>query len=325
MCWCCAAPASAADRITTRQTLYVPPKKFFDAPEWAGITDWPTNWRPASIRPGGCSASCRIPCMDTQVDRLMHEVAREMGRGETLTRHLRRYFSARPASRQRTPISAAKGPRRLRVHQLRQLHDRLRAQRQEQADRELSLPGGEARGRDPRTATKCTRSSRSRTAGSQCMPDTRAGCSGRRTFGRHNYTAAQVIVSAHAYGLGNLLLSAQAHRHTVELVGRAWQACPHELRAAGHHHPPLWRMEARPRPDSRHASYGGVTSGAGPTRDVASSRSSRLVSVIVALLPTYRQHGAAKHPAEVVAKGRWSNTRRKCSTSSTPATGRKGK
>lgn len=27
-------------------TLYVPPKRFFDAPEWAGITDWPASWRP---------------------------------------------------------------------------------------------------------------------------------------------------------------------------------------------------------------------------------------------------------------------------------------
>jgi cholesterol oxidase len=39
-CWCCAAPASAADPMSTATTLYVPPKKFFDAPEWADITDW---------------------------------------------------------------------------------------------------------------------------------------------------------------------------------------------------------------------------------------------------------------------------------------------
>jgi cholesterol oxidase len=28
------------------QTLYVPPKKFFDAPEWAGITDWADELAP---------------------------------------------------------------------------------------------------------------------------------------------------------------------------------------------------------------------------------------------------------------------------------------
>ena len=27
-------------------TLYVPPKKFFDAPEWAGITDWADELAP---------------------------------------------------------------------------------------------------------------------------------------------------------------------------------------------------------------------------------------------------------------------------------------
>jgi cholesterol oxidase len=33
-------------------TLYVPPKEFFEDPQWAGITDWQTT-----TRPRGCSAS----------------------------------------------------------------------------------------------------------------------------------------------------------------------------------------------------------------------------------------------------------------------------
>jgi cholesterol oxidase len=38
-------------------TLYTPPKKFFEAPEWSGITDWADELAPSSIRRNGCSAS----------------------------------------------------------------------------------------------------------------------------------------------------------------------------------------------------------------------------------------------------------------------------
>ena len=42
-------------------TLYVPPKKFFDAAEWAGSPTGPTRWRPTSIRRRECWASCASP------------------------------------------------------------------------------------------------------------------------------------------------------------------------------------------------------------------------------------------------------------------------
>jgi hypothetical protein len=48
-------------------TLYVPPKKFFDAPGWAGITDWADELAPCVIKPAGCSVwlatrTCRTRC-----------------------------------------------------------------------------------------------------------------------------------------------------------------------------------------------------------------------------------------------------------------------
>lgn len=52
----------------------------------------------------------QIPYMDTQVDRLMREVPREMGRAETYNKAPVGVSSARPASRPTTPISAAKVP-----------------------------------------------------------------------------------------------------------------------------------------------------------------------------------------------------------------------
>jgi hypothetical protein len=40
MCLFSVAQASAAARHVYGNTLYLPPKQFFDAPGWAGITDW---------------------------------------------------------------------------------------------------------------------------------------------------------------------------------------------------------------------------------------------------------------------------------------------
>jgi cholesterol oxidase len=65
------------------QTLYVTPKKFFDAPEWAYITDWAAELAPYIDQASRMLGVVQVPYMDTQVDRLMREVAGEMGRGKT--------------------------------------------------------------------------------------------------------------------------------------------------------------------------------------------------------------------------------------------------
>jgi choline dehydrogenase-like flavoprotein len=56
-----------------------------------------------------------IPYMDTQVDRLMREVARQMGRARRKTRHPSACISAHPASRVGTTgagVAAQNGARR---------------------------------------------------------------------------------------------------------------------------------------------------------------------------------------------------------------------
>ena len=58
-------------------------KKFFDAPEWAGITDWADELAPHIDQARRMLGVVPVPYMDTQMDRLMREVAGEMGRGET--------------------------------------------------------------------------------------------------------------------------------------------------------------------------------------------------------------------------------------------------
>ncbi len=67
-------------------TLYVPPKKFFDAPEWAGITDWADELAPYIDQATRMLGAVRYPYMPTDVDRYMLQVANEMGRGETVNK-----------------------------------------------------------------------------------------------------------------------------------------------------------------------------------------------------------------------------------------------
>src|SRR5271156_4491191 len=63
------------------QTLYVPPKKFFDAPEWAGITDWADELAPYIDQARRMLGVVRYPYMPTDTDRYMQQTAIEIGRG----------------------------------------------------------------------------------------------------------------------------------------------------------------------------------------------------------------------------------------------------
>ena len=88
-------------------TLYVPPKQFFDAPEWASITDWADELAPHLDQATRMLGAVRYPYMPTDVDRVMHQVAIEMGRGETFNKApVGVYFGVR-ASRPTIRISAA--------------------------------------------------------------------------------------------------------------------------------------------------------------------------------------------------------------------------
>src|SRR5690348_6131297 len=64
-------------------TLYVPPRKFFDAPEWAGITDWAGELAPYLDQASRMLGVVRYPYMPTDTDRYIRQVAAEMGRAET--------------------------------------------------------------------------------------------------------------------------------------------------------------------------------------------------------------------------------------------------
>jgi len=64
----------------------VPPKKFFDAREWAAVTDWADELAPCLDQAARMLGVVRYPYMPTDVDRAMHRAAIDIGRGETFNK-----------------------------------------------------------------------------------------------------------------------------------------------------------------------------------------------------------------------------------------------
>jgi cholesterol oxidase len=65
-------------------TLYVPPRKFFDAPEWAGITDWAGELAPYLDQASRMLGVVRYPYMPTDVDRYMPPGRDRDGKGRNV-------------------------------------------------------------------------------------------------------------------------------------------------------------------------------------------------------------------------------------------------
>ena len=200
-------------------TLYVPPRKFFDAPEWAGITDWADELAPYIDQASRMLGVVRYPYLPTDVDRYMKDVAIEMGRGETFNKTPVGVYFGRPGVEAEDPYFGGAGPRRtgciscgncnngcghnaknkLTTNYL-YLAEKLGAEVHELHEvYELApLDGGgfEVRTRHPGWAQRAAH------------------------LHHHTYTAGQVIVAAHAYGSAKLLHHMQ---HTGRLTGLSSQ------------------------------------------------------------------------------------------------------
>jgi len=70
-------------------TMYVPPKQFFDAKEWAGITDWADELAPYFDQAARMFGVVRYPYLPTDVDRAIKQVANDIGPSCRLLRHSR--------------------------------------------------------------------------------------------------------------------------------------------------------------------------------------------------------------------------------------------
>jgi len=280
------------------QTLYVPPKKFFDAPEWSGITDWAEELAPCVDQARRMLGVVPIPYADTQIDRLMRETAAEMGRGNTYNKAPVGVYFGTPGVEADDPYFGGEGPRRkgcincgncmigcghnaknkltvnylylaekhgAQVHELQEVY---------QLD---ALPGGgyEVKARHPGWMQRA------------------AGVD------HHSYTAAQVIVSAHAYGSAKLL---HHMKHTGSLAGLS-----DELGKRARTNSEQLVSIARPYgdwkedPDKIHITPGSVAITSGVWPDDQTSIEPVYYGVgsdLMTFAMTYHQHGEHKHPVQ---------------------------
>ncbi len=78
-------------------TLYVPPKAFFDDPQWSGITDWAAELAPHYDQAARMLGAVTNPC-DGPVEEVMRAVADEMGVGHTFAKTPVGVFFGRPGA-----------------------------------------------------------------------------------------------------------------------------------------------------------------------------------------------------------------------------------
>jgi cholesterol oxidase len=277
-------------------TLYVPPKKFFDAPGWSGITDWADELAPCLDQARRMLGVVRYPYMPTDVDRAMQQVANEIGRGESFNQAPVGVYFGSPGVEVEDPYFGGAGPRRtgciscgncnigcghnaknklttnylylaerlgVEIHELHEVYDLV----------PLDGGGFEVHARHPGWVQRAAQ------------------------LHRHTYTAEQVIVAAHAYGSSKLLLHMQ-HKGRLtglssELGTRARTNSEQLLYVTRSHGE--WTRD----PERIHITPGSVTITSGVWPDAATSIEPTnwgVGSDVFALLGTYHQHGAQRHP-----------------------------
>ena len=281
-------------------TLYVPPKLFFDAPAWASITDWADELAPFIDQARRMLGVVRIPYMPTDVDRALHQVAIEIGRGETFNKAPVGVYFGDPGVEAADPYFGGVGPRRTgciscgncnigcgynaknklttnylylaeqlgaRVHELHEVCDLV----------PLEGGGFEVHARHPGWAQRAAH------------------------LHRHTYTAEQVIVAAHAFGSAKLLHHMQHEGRLTGLssqLGQRARTNSEQLLYVTRNHD-QWKRD----PEKFHIAPGSVTITSGVWPDPQTSiepTSWGVGSDIFALLGTYHQHGKQNHPF-----GRW--------------------
>ena len=276
-------------------TLYVPPKQFFDAPEWAGITDWADELAPCVDQATRMLGVVRYPYMPTDVDRVLQQVAIDMGRGETFNKAPVGVYFGSPGVEADDPYFGGVGPRRtgciscgncnigcghnaknklttnylylaerlgVEIHELHEVYDLA----------PLDGGGFEVHARHPGWAQRSAH------------------------LHHRKYTAEQVIVAAHAYGSSKLLHHMQHKGRLTGLSGQLGQRArtnSEQLLAVTRTHGE-WDRD----PEKIHLTPGSVAITSGVWPDPVTSIEPTIWGVgsdVFAFLVTYHQHGEQKH------------------------------
>ena len=277
-------------------TLYVPPKQFFDAPGWAGITDWADELAPCYDQARRMLGVVRYPNMPTDIDRRMQQVATEMGRGETFNKAPVGVYFGRPGVEAEDPYFGGVGPRRtgciacgncqvgcghnaknkvttnylylaeklgVEVRELHEVYDLA----------PLDGGGFEVHTRHPGWAQRAAH------------------------LHHHTYTAGQVVVAAHAYGSSKLLHHMQHKGRLTGLsseLGQRARTNSEQLLLVTRPHGE-WKHD----PEKVHVTPGSVAITSSVWPDAVTSIEPVYYGVgssLLALLTTYHLHGEQKHP-----------------------------
>ena len=277
-------------------TLYIPPKKFFDAPGWAGITDWADELAPCIDQARRMLGVVRYPYMPTDIDRYMQQVAIEMGRGESFNKAPVGVYFGSPGVEADDPYFGGVGPRRTgcigcgncqvgcghnaknklttnylylaeklgaEIHELHEVYDLV----------PLEGGGFEVHARHPGWAQRAAH------------------------LHRHTYTAGQVIVAAHAYGSSKLLLHMQHKGRLTGLsseLGQRARTNSEQLLVMTRPYE-QWKRD----PEKIRITPGSVAITSGVWPDPVTSIEPVYYgagSSLMALLFSYHQHGEQKHP-----------------------------
>jgi cholesterol oxidase len=277
-------------------TLYTPPKRFFEAEEWSGITDWADELAPYIDQAIRMLGVVRVPYMDTQVDRLCREVAADMGVPKSYNKAPVGVYFGTPGVEVDDPYFGGVGPRRhgciscgncmvgcgknaknkLNVNYL-YLAEKFGAKIHELHEvyelKPLDGGGFEVHARHPGWAQRAAH------------------------LHHHTYTAEQVIVSAHAYGSAKLL---HHMRHKGILPGLSDQ-----LGQLARTNSEQLIVQKRPYgewkrdPERLHITPGSVSITSGVWPDEQTSIEPFYYSVgsdLMALLFTWHQEGDQRHP-----------------------------
>ena len=277
-------------------TLYVPPKQFFDAREWASITDWAAELAPHIDQATRMLGVVRYPFMPTDVDRYMRQAAIDMGRGETFNKAPVGVYFGSPGVEAEDPYFGGVGPRRtgciscgncnigcghnaknklttnnlylaeklgVEIHELHEVYELV----------PLDGGGYEVHARHPGWAMRAAH------------------------LHRHTYTAEQVIVAAHAYGSAKLLLHMQHQgrlRGLSSELGHRARTNSEQLLAITRTHG-QWKRD----PEKIHITPGSVSITSAVWPDAVTSIEPVYWGVgsdLFAFLVTYHQQGEQTHP-----------------------------
>ena len=277
-------------------TLYVPPKEFFDAPEWADIADWADELAPHIDQATRMLGVMRYPYMPTDMDRALQEAAIEIGRGETFNKAPVGVYFGSPGVEADDPYFGGVGPRRTGCVSCGNCNIGCgRGAKNKLTTNYLYL--AEKLGADVHELHEVYELAPLDGGGFEVNVRHPGWVQRAEHRHRHTYTAEQVVVAAHAYGSSKLLHHMQHEGRLTGLssqLGQRARTNSEQLLAVTRPYK-RWHTDR----EKIHITPGcvSITSGVWPDEHTSVEPTVWGVgSNVFAFLVTYHQHGAQPHP-----------------------------